>query len=231
MKINRAAGLTASSIATLTNKTIDGDDNTLLDIALASIKAQTQGDVFYAAAAGVVTRLPASTAGRVLKTGGAAANPSFADPNVTLLAAGSGTDTTEAEHTLATVAISGLDAKDSLLVIVTVSQITQAGTRILLRNDTDGVNFGTNTPGATIGAGSFVCGQFLVKQSQEGNTSIITHSIGDGSAEVATHAVSQHTATTPWTSAWTLAIRSLGQTAGGTERFTYKVYRLRGTQP
>lgn len=64
---------------TLTNKTINGGNNTLSNIALTSLAAATQGDVPYAGASGVWAALAPGTAGQVLQTQGAAANPQWAN--------------------------------------------------------------------------------------------------------------------------------------------------------
>lgn len=65
---------------TLTNKTIDGDDNTLTDIPAANLKiaSQAQGDLLYASTASAWARLGAGTSGHFLKTQGAGANPVWA---------------------------------------------------------------------------------------------------------------------------------------------------------
>lgn len=75
--------LGTSDSQTVTNKAIDGDDNTLTDIPAANLKiaSQAQGDILYASSASVWTRLGAGTNGQFLKTQGAGANPTWATPS------------------------------------------------------------------------------------------------------------------------------------------------------
>lgn len=78
--------LTASGTATLTNKTIDGDDNTLQDISPASFKgapAVVQGDLLYGLAAATLARLAKDTnATRYLSNTGGSNNPAWAQINL-----------------------------------------------------------------------------------------------------------------------------------------------------
>jgi len=71
----------AAFAQTLTNKAIDGDDNTLTDLPLTQLKiaGQLQGDIIYFNGTNW-TRLVAGTANYYLKTGGAGANPSWDQP-------------------------------------------------------------------------------------------------------------------------------------------------------
>ena len=142
---------------------------------------------------------------------------------VTLLKANSGTSTTTAAHNLDTVAISGLAAGDMLLVIGTVDQAAQTSAgQFAIYNNTDAVNItGDFLP--TVGAGGIGRAFLYIMQSQQATTTITSIGarqtggivMGDGSAF-----------TTAWTGSWTLAFRSAGQTAGGTHRWRWSVYRL-----
>ncbi len=64
---------------TFTNKSIDGDTNTLTNLPVTSLKiaSEAQGDVIYRSASGW-TRLGAGTSGYFLKTQGAGADPTWA---------------------------------------------------------------------------------------------------------------------------------------------------------
>lgn len=68
-----------SGTTTLTNKTIDGDDNTLTDLPAANLKiaSQAQGDILYHDGSSWA-RLGAGTSGHFLKTQGPGANPTWA---------------------------------------------------------------------------------------------------------------------------------------------------------
>jgi len=71
--------ISADSTTTLTNKTIDGDDNTLQDIAVSSLKDGTDGELITWGADGAATTVAAGTSGQVLTSNGAGAAPTFQD--------------------------------------------------------------------------------------------------------------------------------------------------------
>lgn len=75
-----------TKVQTLENKTMSGSSNTFTSLPAANllIASQAQGDVLYASSATVWARLGPGTAGQHLETGGAAANPSWADPPYTI---------------------------------------------------------------------------------------------------------------------------------------------------
>lgn len=70
-------GVTADSTDTLTNKTIDGDNNTIQDIAVSSLKSGTDGELITWDASGNATTVGAGTSGQVLTSNGAGAAPTF----------------------------------------------------------------------------------------------------------------------------------------------------------
>jgi hypothetical protein len=76
----------ADHIQTLTNKTIDGDDNTLTDIPIANLKiaGQTEGDVIYFDGTNWARLAADATPNFFLKTQGPAAPPIWAAPTVSL---------------------------------------------------------------------------------------------------------------------------------------------------
>lgn len=74
-----SAIIDADSMQTLTNKTIDGDDNSLLDIAVSSLKAGTDGELITWGADGLATTVAVGTSGQVLTSNGAGAAPTFQD--------------------------------------------------------------------------------------------------------------------------------------------------------
>lgn len=142
---------------------------------------------------------------------------------ISRLTSNSGTSTTTAAHNMDTVAISGLAAGDVLMVIASISQLTQnALGAMTLYNDTDAVTVATLLASA-IAASALEGATSHVMQHQEAATSIRSVTVQGQGLLVATTGV---TFTTAWTGAWTLAFRSGGQTAGGTHRWRWSVYRL-----
>ncbi len=68
---------TASSTTILTNKTIDGDDNTVQDLAVGVLKDGTDGELITWGADAAATVVAAGTAGQALGSNGAGAAPTF----------------------------------------------------------------------------------------------------------------------------------------------------------
>lgn len=150
---------------------------------------------------------------------------------VTLLKAGSGTTTNASAENVDTIAISGLTAKDSLYVVVTLESVTQQTSVPQLYNATDSVQIGTWSDGGTtsVAAGEKKVGTSVVAQMQAAATQILV--LNTGAAVVSgTHSAyaSQPTFTTAWTGAWTLALRHNGVIAGGTFKWTWAVYKIAG---
>lgn len=149
-----------------------------------------------------------------------------------LLYANSGTNTATAETTVDSIAISGLTAKDTVLVYVTAEQITQAQTGALLLNYApDDVDISNINRGATITAGMFIAAQILLRQNQSGSTSVsalLTGSSESSGTFVVKMENRNSTVTTAWTGSWTLGLRHEGQTSGGTFRFSWAVYKVLG---
>lgn len=149
-----------------------------------------------------------------------------------LLHVNSGTSTTVAAHNLDTKAISGLDSKDKLLIVVSLKQITQTAANVFgMRNDTDGVYVNDDIFNGIPSANRFASSMIIVQQSQEALTSILSISNGwfASSSGVGKVYGQQATFTQNWTGSWTLAFRSFGQTSGGTHQWTWAVYKMKGT--
>lgn len=197
-----------------------------------TVTGQANGDVIIANSTTGLTVVAPGTAGYVLRSAGAATPPTFAAPYLELLKANSGTTTSTSAENVDTYAMaSTLTAKDTLLVKLTWEAVTQASTSIALYNATDGVTMVDINDQA--GAGNFLLDREAIwdinaRQLQSGATSVMTMSRGhnDNNASYATGARSAFT--TNWTGAWTLALRHGGVVAGGTARWSWAVYAVRG---
>ena len=151
---------------------------------------------------------------------------STAGGSMVLLRANSGTDTNAAATNVDTIAITGLTAKDTLIVYVTVAAVTQqVATAGISYNSTDGVNVASSP---TIAAG--VSGQYIhtARQSQAGATTVLGSNTGATSAPAGVNEINVRTFTTNWTGSWTLALRHGGVTAGGTLQWSWAVYKVKG---
>lgn len=107
--------LTETSTNTVTNKSIDGDTNTLTDIPAANLKvaSQTTGDVLYASSASVWSRLGIGSTDQVLKVSGGL--PSWATQSYTSFQVSEDNGAISANQTLysKTFVITGIDTTES----------------------------------------------------------------------------------------------------------------------
>lgn len=149
------------------------------------------------------------------------ANPPMHATTV-LLKANSGSTTNAAAENVDTVAISGLTARDTLLVVGTLASVTQATASPVIYNSTDGVSINSivANPFAAGAQSAFTC---HIAQFQSGATAVGSQGLSVDGARNGTA-----TFTTNWTGAWTLALRHAGVTAGGTFRWSWSVYVVRG---
>jgi hypothetical protein len=139
-----------------------------------------------------------------------------------LLKANSGTDTNAGATNVDTYAMaSQLTALDELVVMVALEAVTQAVATPSLYNSTDSVTLGSFI---TMAAADNQIGQTYSRQAQSAATKVLTNM---GVAAGVTNTQSA-TFTTNWTGAWTLALRHGGVTAGGTLKWSWSVYRVRG---
>ena len=139
-----------------------------------------------------------------------------------LLTASSGTTTAAGAENVVTVAISGLTANDSLFVTGTLASVTQATASPFLYNATDAVNINA-VVASPFAAGSSSNFFGYINQFQSGATAIGSQFLSvDGARN------GNATFTTAWTGSWTLALRHSGVTAGGTFRWSWAVYVVRG---
>ena len=172
----------------------------------------------------------AGTSGNVLTSDGT--NWSSATPTGTfsLLCSASGTNTTAAATNVATCAISGLTAKDSLEVLVTHSAITQFVNVPVLYNNTDSVTIQVLNQGSSITDAVFAQDTATIRDDQSATTAIVATGISYNTGASAAAAGTKSTFTTAWTGSWTLALRTGagGVTAGGTYRYSWAVYKVLG---
>ena len=171
----------------------------------------------------------AGTAGQLVLSGGTGA-PTFKSDPLILLKANSGSTTNAAAENVDTYAMaSGLTAKDTLIVYITAEAVAQDTASVLLQNSTDTV---TITDVWDSGAGPMLAGRELITQSnirqrQSAATAVMASTLGrsdTGSISVGTVS----TFTTDWTGAWTIALRQGGVTAGGTFRWSWAIFVLKG---
>lgn len=140
---------------------------------------------------------------------------------LTLLHANSGTDTNAAATTVDSIALSGLTAKDTVFVALTLASVTQQTTSPIIYNVTDTLNIVTVV--ASVAAGAQRAGTVHIRQAQSAATAVSAVSVlSDGLAGFSP------TFTTNWTGSWTLGLRHGGVTAGGTFQYSWAVYKVAG---
>ena len=186
-----------------------------------SVPSQVALDFIYASTASQLARV-AAAAGKAPRMNAAGTAWEMVPLSCELLKANSGTDTNASAATVDTYAMaSGLTAKDTVLVEVTIEAITQAVATPLLYNTTDSV---ARCNLITLAAGEASIHQCYIRQAKSAATKVLSNP-GFG-AGVANTTVS--TFVTAWTGAWTLGLRHGGVTAGGTFHWSWAVYVLRG---
>lgn len=163
---------------------------------------------------------------------GAYTSPGVATSPWSLLKANSGTDTTSSATTVDSVALSGLSAKDTLLIYYNADSNgnTTAGGFIYHVTDSSGL---ISTSALTSDQAENAT--FTLRQMQNSNVRYVSTGIGIGAvslgsggsttASVTAHGQSNSTA---WTGSWTIGLRHGGVTAGGTYRWSWSVYRIAG---
>lgn len=145
-----------------------------------------------------------------------------------LIGAGSGTSIAAGATNVDTCAITGLTAKDTLLVYATIISDAQDTASPALYNSTDSVQITSLSGAGTAVADVNFSLMAAIRQNQRNNTDVsgVVSSGRDSgsSAVVAGHAIF----TTAWTGSWTLALRHGGVTAGGTFRYSWAVFKVAG---
>lgn len=188
----------------------------------------TAGGVVYGTGAGVAASA-AGTSGQVLLSGGAGAPTWGSGSPMSLLKSNSGTDASAGATNVDTIAISGLTAKDRLLVYTVLESVTQQTTRPILASATDAnIELNTLSNGASHAAGRTWGGSTLLQQVQSSATAYMAAGSIGSDAGVNGFSSAQTAVTTAWTAAWTLALRHGGVTAGGTFKWSWSVYKIAG---
>lgn len=148
---------------------------------------------------------------------------------MTLLKASSGTNSSAGATNLDTVAISGLTAKDTIIIYYNLDVTGFVASQMSLYNDTDAVTI-CNISRSTVAAGTAAGYIAIIRQQQSSPTKIFGHVVSfiqsDGLPSNTQCTVS--TFATNWTDSWTLALRSGGSALGGTVEWSWAVYKVAG---
>jgi hypothetical protein len=151
-------------------------------------------------------------------------------PGMSLVWANSGTNASAVAANVDTVAIAGLTAKDTLLIVATMGSTTQPTSGPGLFNNTDSVSILAD--GTALGTNTVQVYNIILRQRQTAATAIVAQgSVGNTDASGNPHSTFKTTGSTfatPWTGAWTLALRHAGVTAGGTCDWSWAVYKIAG---
>ena len=227
--------VSSRSTGTLITATIwnaDLKDNlTSLYAGALAISSQAALDFRYASSATQMARLAAAAYSYPrLNSAGAAWEMAKVPIERLAASADSGTTTNAAAENVATVAVSGLTAKDTLVVELTLEAVTQQTAGVLLYNSTDSVALCDviDSGLGAMAAGREMIGTYRARQLQSAATAVMSH--GHYGQENNTYSLTQAltTFTTNWTGSWTLALRQTGVTAGGTLKWSWTVYVIRG---
>lgn len=180
-------------------------------------------------AAGVVAVTSAGTAGQVLTSQGAAADPIFTAAPWSLLKAGNGSDTSAGATTVDSIALTGLTANDRLHVFYSLTGVTANTAQVVLYSVTDAATVVALSPSPLVfGDASAVAGTATLGQRQGSATQVV----GINQGMIATPARNDFmlftTPATAWTGSWTLGLRHGGVTATGTLKWSWAVYKSAG---
>lgn len=144
-----------------------------------------------------------------------------------LLCQGSGTNTSTSATNYATCAMSGLDQKDMIHVVLRAYSQTQGTSTPSVYNSTDSVQL--FLPGVNVSANTDVLWEWTIACSPFSTTRTITTGyMTDASDALPSPLLKRATPSTAWTGSWTLALRHAGVTSGGTFYYSYGVYKKRG---
>lgn len=205
------------------NRDVVANPQALRDGAIA-IASQAALDFIYASSATQLARL-AAAAGKVPRVNAAGSAWAMAALVGELLKSGSGQTTSTSAETLDSVALSGLTALDTLLVFWNFAAVTQNSGNVELRNTTDDIAVSSAINPA---AGDKRIAVSVIRQAQDGATSIDWLSWFDSSGDVLTGAAARATFTQNWTGSWTLGMRHAGVTAGGTLQWSWTALKIAG---
>jgi len=153
---------------------------------------------------------------------------SIAGSPITLLKSGSGTDTTATATVVDSIAITGLTALDTLKVEVTMSSATQATSAGSLYSVTDSVAVYPIFGGGSMALNVFNTESATLRQDFSSATKVVSCGVYYTTAIGGQPSGNSANTTTNWTGSWTLGLRHGGVTAGGTLRWSWAVYLVKG---
>lgn len=154
---------------------------------------------------------------------------------MSLLDTGSGTTTNAAAETVDSIALSGLTALDTIVVYFSYTSTTQDTAAPFLSHVTDSngvITYLTET-GAAATADLQYFGHAIIMTTQHDNTiyNAVSHLVkptaSGGNASPAGFGKATDL-TTAFTDSWTLGFRHGGVTAGGTLKWSWRVYKIAG---
>ncbi len=193
---------------------------------IASSAALTQYGVMYGGGAGgAPTVVAPCTTGQALG-GVTGAAPTCQSAGMFLLKANSGTDTSAGATNVDTLAVTGLTAKDQLLVYVVLKSVTQDTGAVSLYSTTDSVALETISGGIVATETQALTNHVMA--SQAATTTYTTWTDGISTSVGTLDKIAVTAMTTAFTGSWTLALRHAGVTAGGTLQWQWTVYKLSG---
>lgn len=195
-----------------------------------SVASQAAGDLLAASSTTQFARLAKGTALQVLRMNSGATAQEYATLPYTRLTSNSGTNTNAAAANMDTLALSGLNAGDRLLVLWKLEAATQDITGpIMLYSTTDSAVV-TNVIAAAAGvaAGETITGVCYLTPSQVNVKKVgaINTYVTFSSGAIANFASVAPTLATNFTSPWTIAFRHTGVVAGGTAYWQWSIFLL-----
>lgn len=194
-----------------------------------TVAAMTNGQVLVGSTGAdpVPAALTAGTGISVTPGAGTIAIANTLPSQITLLKANSGTDTSAGATTVDSIAISGLTAKDTILVMYSLESATANTANVILYDVTDSASIVSITGGAAISTGQ-TFGHAQLQQRQGSSTTVAAMAEGLDSGAARKDAVAFATLSAGWTSSWTLGLRHGGVTASGTFKYVWAVYKVAG---
>lgn len=175
------------------------------------------------------------TAGSVVTALGST-GPTCTAVATSLIGESDGTSTAAGATTVASFAISGLTIKDRLHISITHSSAGNTTVTPIIQNSTDTLTLMVLAQQGNITTGLFTIEDFTFGVDQLSATRVIgvglssapDNSTTQGLLGAAGITYKLTTVTTPWTSAWTLALRHGGVNTGGTYHYSIAVYKWAG---
>jgi hypothetical protein len=189
------------------------------------------GVVIGGGAGATPTAIAAATTGQVIAGNtGSAPTPQAATSLGCwqLLKANSGTDTSAAAANVDTLALTGLTAKDTLRIMVNCESVTQQTAGAMIYDNTGGAQIGYLHGNAAIAAAAGGLQEVVINPRQGSNTALATYTMGGSFANGNLFTSNGGFTIGSWTGGFTIALRHTGVTAGGTFKWTWAVYVLRG---